>query len=154
MNSFAIPIITRFVSDFLGFFDSVKTVKHPNRPYSESQIYQHISNCQDYLSYASDETTAWKRRQDFKKSIAFLSELTKNGTPDTGLFNRALSLFKAVEVEDKPIMDLRAYGADCSAVLMRELNDADQVTAAKMVVALNAAHKAVLMVRMSFSSRY
>lgn len=48
-------------------------------PYSENEIYQHITNCQVFLSYNSDETKLLKRRKAFKDSMTFLLKLTKQG---------------------------------------------------------------------------
>ncbi|KAK3938600.1 heme peroxidase-domain-containing protein [Diplogelasinospora grovesii] len=75
----AIPVITRYVADFLGFGDQVKSDRNPRARYSENEIYQHITNCQIFLSYNADETKLLKRRQAFKSSMAFLYKLTQAG---------------------------------------------------------------------------
>ncbi|KAK0725844.1 heme peroxidase-domain-containing protein [Lasiosphaeris hirsuta] len=78
-RDFAIPVVTRYVADFLGFGHLVRTETNASAPYSENDIYQHITNCQVYLSYNSDETKLLKRRKAFKSSMKFLFGLTLKG---------------------------------------------------------------------------
>ncbi|KAK3364554.1 hypothetical protein B0T25DRAFT_576792 [Lasiosphaeria hispida] len=78
-RDFAIPVVTRYVADFLGFGHLVRTETNMSAPYSENDIYQHIANCQVYLSYNSDETKLLKRRKAFKDSMHFLFDLTLKG---------------------------------------------------------------------------
>ncbi|KAK5661145.1 hypothetical protein OQA88_11036 [Cercophora sp. LCS_1] len=78
-RDFSIPVITRCVADFLGFGHLVKTENNPSGSYSENEIYQHITNCQVYLSYNADETKTIKRRKAFKDSMRFLFDLTLKG---------------------------------------------------------------------------
>lgn len=67
------------MADFLGFGHLITNEKNPNAPYSENEIYQHITNCHVFLSYNADETKLLKRRKAFKASIKFLYDLTLNG---------------------------------------------------------------------------
>ncbi|KAK4201585.1 heme peroxidase [Triangularia verruculosa] len=69
---FAVPVVTRYVADFLGFSHMVRSEANRLAKYSENDIYQHITNCQVYLSYNADEAKLLKRRQAFKKSLNFL----------------------------------------------------------------------------------
>jgi hypothetical protein len=71
--------VTRYVADFLGISDQVRSEANPKAKYSENEIYQHITNCQVFLSYNIDETKLLKRRQAFKASASFLFELAKKG---------------------------------------------------------------------------
>src|SRR5436305_683297 len=75
--SLAVPVVTRFVADFLGFTHLIKSEKHPNRKYSEEDVYTHIQNCQSFLSYGSDETKTLKRRKAYKDSMEFLFKETR-----------------------------------------------------------------------------
>ena len=77
--SLAIPVITRFVADFLGFAYRIRTMKDDTREFSENKIYQHITNCQVFLAYNADETKMWKRRVAFKNSMKFLFDLAECG---------------------------------------------------------------------------
>ncbi|KAG9506448.1 hypothetical protein J7337_003431 [Fusarium musae] len=80
-RDFAIPVVTRYVADFLGFGN--KLFKDPTESkdtYSENEIYQHITNCQIFLSYNADETKWLQRREAFKASMKKLIELTQRGT--------------------------------------------------------------------------
>jgi hypothetical protein len=61
ISDYAIPVITRFIADWLGFWDRVKTVKYPNREFSENAIYELLYNCQDYQSWDADQTKVMKR---------------------------------------------------------------------------------------------
>ena len=73
----AIPVVTRCIADFLGFGDQIRDVGNKKAKYSENEIYQHITNCQIFLSYNADETKLIKRRAAFKKSMAFLLRLAE-----------------------------------------------------------------------------
>jgi hypothetical protein len=64
----------------LGFGHYLKTEANASGKYSENEIYQHITNCQTFLSYNVDETKLLKRREAFKNSIALLMDLTSRGT--------------------------------------------------------------------------
>lgn len=81
MDSFAIPIVTRYVADFLGFGDKLRKVATDAKDkYSENEIYQHITNCQVFLTYNVDETKWMPRRQAFQASMKKLIDLTQKGT--------------------------------------------------------------------------
>ncbi|KAF2492523.1 hypothetical protein BU16DRAFT_583709 [Lophium mytilinum] len=43
-RDFAIPVVTKYVADFLGFGHLIRSAKYPKAPHSENEIYQHISN--------------------------------------------------------------------------------------------------------------
>ncbi|KAF7536267.1 hypothetical protein G7054_g4653 [Neopestalotiopsis clavispora] len=80
-RDFAIPVVTRYIADFLGFADKLRQVPTEDKnTYSENEIYQHITNCQVFLSYNADETKWMQRRQAFKESMRKLIDLTQNGT--------------------------------------------------------------------------
>ncbi|KAI0469662.1 heme peroxidase-domain-containing protein [Xylariaceae sp. FL0804] len=78
-RDFAITVMARYVVDFLGFGNQVRSSGNPGARYSEEEIYRHITNCQVFLSYNSDETKAMKRRQAFRTSVKLLFELAQNG---------------------------------------------------------------------------
>src|SRR5205809_7487183 len=78
-SSLAIPVVTRFVADFLGFSDHVKTETNPKGKFTENEIYEHITNCQVFLAYNTDETKLLKRRIASKNSMSFLYNLAENG---------------------------------------------------------------------------
>ena len=77
-RDFAIPVTVRYVADFLGFGHRVRSDTNPGAPYSENEIYQHITNCQIFLSYNVDETKLLKPRKAFRSSMKFLFELTQD----------------------------------------------------------------------------
>ncbi|KAK7965797.1 uncharacterized protein PG986_000074 [Apiospora aurea] len=81
-RDFAIPVVTHYVADFLGFGDKLRRqpVDKKGSTYSEDEIYQHITNCQVFLAYNADETKWMARRRAFRKSMQTLIDLTQNGT--------------------------------------------------------------------------
>ncbi|KAG5761937.1 hypothetical protein H9Q72_009966 [Fusarium xylarioides] len=66
-RDFAIPVL-------------FKTLTESKDTYSENEIYQHITNCQIFLSYNADETKWLQCREAFKASMKKLIELTQRGT--------------------------------------------------------------------------
>ncbi|KAM0812769.1 putative Prostaglandin G/H synthase 2/cyclooxygenase 2, pgh2/cox2 [Seiridium cardinale] len=80
-RDFAIPVVTRYVAAFLGFGNKLREVATDvDDSYSENEIYQHITNCQVFLTYNTDETKWMQRRQAFKNSMKKLIDLTQKGT--------------------------------------------------------------------------
>lgn len=74
-------MVTHYVADFLGFRDKLR--RQPvakSGTYSENEIYQHITNCQVFLTYNADETKWMARRQAFRTSMQTLIGLTRKGT--------------------------------------------------------------------------
>lgn len=74
-RDYAIPAVTRYVADFLGLGHMVRSEANRLAKYSENDLYQHITNCQVYLSYNADETRLLKRRLAFKRSMRYLYRL-------------------------------------------------------------------------------
>ncbi|KAG5783073.1 hypothetical protein H9Q73_003265 [Fusarium xylarioides] len=60
--------------------DATRDFAIPVDTYSENEIYQHITNCQIFLSYNADETKWLQCREAFKASMKKLIELTQRGT--------------------------------------------------------------------------
>lgn len=60
----------------------MRTESNLSNSYTENEIYQHITNCQIFLSYNADETKLLKRRKAFRDSMAFLTNLTQRGNID------------------------------------------------------------------------
>ncbi|GKT61021.1 LOW QUALITY PROTEIN: PSI-producing oxygenase C [Colletotrichum tofieldiae] len=91
-RDFAIPVVTRYMAAFLGFSHKLREVPATSSvldkrtqtahhgTYTENEIYQHITNCQVFLAYNTDETKWMARRQVFQKSVEFLIELARQGT--------------------------------------------------------------------------
>ncbi|KAF4992647.1 hypothetical protein FGRMN_7048 [Fusarium graminum] len=94
-RDFAIPVVTKYVADFLGFGDKLRQLPTQDKnTYSENEIYQHITNCQIFLTYDTDETKWMQRRQAFKTSMEELVKLTQNGTIwEAGSWNITRALF-------------------------------------------------------------
>ncbi|KAH7141556.1 putative prostaglandin G/H synthase 2/cyclooxygenase 2, pgh2/cox2 [Dactylonectria estremocensis] len=80
-RDFAIPVVTQYVADFLGFANKLrKDATEVKDTYSENEIYQHITDCQVFLTYNADETKWMQRRLAFKTSMKKLIDLTQKGT--------------------------------------------------------------------------
>ncbi|KAJ3546103.1 hypothetical protein NM208_g2174 [Fusarium decemcellulare] len=80
-RDFAIPVVTRYIADFLGFGDKLRKVATEAKDtFSENKIYQLITDCQIFLTYNADETKWMQRRRAFKTSMKTLIELTQKGT--------------------------------------------------------------------------
>ncbi|WQF74989.1 Putative hem peroxidase superfamily, hem peroxidase, animal-type [Colletotrichum destructivum] len=91
-RDFAIPVVTRYMAAFLGFSHKLREVPATctvsdkrtqtahHGTYTENEIYQHITNCQVFLAYNTDETKWMARRKAFQKSVETLIELARQGT--------------------------------------------------------------------------
>lgn len=70
-------MVTRCIADFLGFGDQIRDVSNKKAKYTENELYRHITNCQTFLSYNTDETKLIKRRAAFKESMNVLLQLAE-----------------------------------------------------------------------------
>ncbi|CAM1511037.1 Fc.00g085500.m01.CDS01 [Cosmosporella sp. VM-42] len=141
-HSFAIPTITRYVADFLGVSNQIRSEKNLHAKYSENEIYQHITNCQMFLSYNADETKLLKRRQAFKTSMKFLFELTQEGhikEANQWFLTRTLAgLFKA---KKNPMEQL---GFRVAQEIINNEGDFGRSAAILLLVGLDSAYNSVL----------
>lgn len=146
--SYAIPVITRFVADLLGFWDNVKTEQHKDRLYNENQIYQHIDNCQSYKVYESDETALWKRRVAFQKSIEFLKKQAEHGAEQArvGYFGRFTARGLKTAGDDDYVVRVREFGVKASRELAAKMGGPNEAAAVMLAIVLDAAHKSVMTV--------
>ncbi|KAK3989229.1 heme peroxidase-domain-containing protein [Cladorrhinum sp. PSN332] len=149
-RDFAIPVVTRYVADFLGFGHLVKSETNLSAMHSENDIYQHITNCQVYLSYNADETKLLKRRLAFKKSMNFLHDLTlKEGTiveAKKSLMTRKLSsfgrwLFTGHKGTANP---MRQLGLEVAERILANEPDPGRAAAIFLLVGLDSAYNSVL----------
>ncbi|KAL9064876.1 MAG: hypothetical protein Q9157_007672 [Trypethelium eluteriae] len=139
-RDFAIPVVTRYVADFLGFGHLLRTENNPGGSYSENEIYQHITNCQIFLSYNADETKLLKRCKAFKTSMSFLIDLTLHGNIAAAAqwgFTRALFGRK----RDNPMTNLGYTVAE--RVLTYE-SDTGKAAAILLLVCLDSAYDSVV----------
>ncbi|KAL0465912.1 hypothetical protein QR685DRAFT_548000 [Neurospora intermedia] len=150
-RDFAIPVVTRYVADFLGFGHLVKSEKNLHAKYSENEIYQHITNCHLYFSYNADETKLPKRRKMFKDSMSFLFDLTLNegNVAEVKKFRltRALQsvgswLWRSAAGDNNPMSEL---GLEVSQqVLQQQKGDTGRVAAILLLLALDSSYTSVL----------
>lgn len=138
-GSYVIPIVADFITDFLGFWNWTDQLKPTEVATHAKTVYDHLNNCQDYLTYDSDETTVLARRNAFELSIAWLYDgavwgaknVTKPGSKD------AQSL-------------LRTFGIDMAKELSKQDLKPEEVAAIRLSIALEAVHKSVLMVSVNW----
>jgi hypothetical protein len=147
MNSFAIPVTTRYVADFLGVGHLVRSDTNQHAPYSENEIYQHITNCQLFLAYNADETKLLKRRKAFKASLVFLYDLARQGNAlhaSRGGFSRWIrNLLSRNESNAMTQLGFRI----AKQILTREKYDVDRTAAILLLITLDSAYQSVLSVR-------
>uniref|UniRef100_A0A0D2YHS7 Psi-producing oxygenase A n=1 Tax=Fusarium oxysporum (strain Fo5176) TaxID=660025 RepID=A0A0D2YHS7_FUSOF len=140
-RDFAIPVVTHYVAEFLGFGD--KLCKDPSQSkglYSENQIYQHITNCQIFLTYNADETKWLQRREAFKASMKALIELTQKGTIwEANQWDITIALFG--KKKTNAMHDLGVFVA--KEVLAYE-KDQNKAAAILLLICLDFAYNAVV----------
>ena len=154
IKDYAIPVITRFLADFLGFGHLIKTKKFPSRPYEENEIYEHFINCQDYLTFDADDTRAFRRRKAFQTSLKFLKDLTEEAVEDAqrmwfeGVRGRT---YHTTDGDNELVRELRKFGVssaqDLTAYFTKEKYENPKEAAAAVLLgaALDASHKSVMM---------
>ncbi|RFN54271.1 heme peroxidase [Fusarium flagelliforme] len=149
VRDYAIPIVTRFVADFLGFGHLLRSDTNSHAPYSENEVYQHINNCQVFLSYNTDETKLLKRRKAFRDSMTFLLNLAEEGNiREAGKWRTTRwvqGFFGAVASlgQDKPnFMTALGYRV-AGEVLQREKNTSKAATIL-LLTGLDSAYNVVL----------
>ena len=123
----------------------MRTENNPSGSYSENEIYQHITNCQIFLSYNADETKLLKRRKAFKTSMSFLIDLTINANVAAANqwgFTRALFGRK----RDNPMTDL---GYTVAERVLKYEGDAGRAAAILLLVCLDFAYNSVVSVSCS-----
>ena len=144
----AIPVITRYVADLLGFAHRLRGEKNTKGEFSENEIYQHITNCQTFLAYGVDETKLLSRRAAFKKSMQFLYNLAENGNI------RAASRFSLSSYfqndKDESSEKMKSFGMKIAKSVLEQDKGAGRAAATLLLVALDGAYNAVLAVRLSF----
>ena len=151
LPSLAIPAVTRYVADFLGISNLVRSETNPGAKYSENEIYQHITNCQVFLSYNIDETKLLKRRQAFKSSASFLFELAKKGNVYEAtrwpiprwLSGKLQGLWHLGRQKQNPMTQL---GFKVAQQVYANDGDAGETAAIMLLIALDSAYNSVLAV--------
>lgn len=135
-------MVTRYVADFLGFGHRLKTESNPHGLFTENEIYQHITNCQTFMSYYTDETKSLKRRTAFKASMAFLFELVRHGNiAEANKWELTKSLFGSRKTNAMEELGLRV----ARKVLASE-SDSGKAAAILLLICLDFAYNDVLSV--------
>ncbi|KAK0388546.1 hypothetical protein NLU13_4789 [Sarocladium strictum] len=139
-RDFAIPVVTRYVADFLGFGDKLRTVSNLANSYTENEIYQHITNCQVFLSYNADETKLMKRRNAFKTSMAFLTDLTQSGSiVQANQWAITQALFGK-----KPTNPMSELGVYVAKLVLDYEGDSSRAAAILLLICLDFAYHSVI----------
>ena len=158
VRDFAIPVTTCYVADFLGFGEKIlKSADRPNAPYTEQEIYRHITNCQIFLSYNADETKLLKRRKAFRSSMAFLFELTKKANileasrwPLTRWAKNTLGYVWPFGKRSSK-NPMTALGLKVAEKVLEHERDAGRAAAILLLIALDSAYNSVLAVSLECS---
>ncbi|KAI1159060.1 heme peroxidase [Nemania serpens] len=140
VKDFAIPIVTRYVADFLGFGHLLITEENAKGTYSENEIYQHITNCQVFLTYNADETKLLKRRKAFKESLVLLFHLALRGNiaeANQWAITRALMGRK----KTNPMIEL---GFKTASLILEHESDPEKAATILLFIGLDFAYNSVL----------
>jgi hypothetical protein len=140
-RDFAIPVVTRYVADFLGFGDKICTDATDQKDkYTENEIYQHITNCQVFLSYNADETKWMKRRKAFRDSMKFLTELARRGS----IWEASQSWFMRSLCGKKDTNPMFELGVFVARQVLEYERDQAKAAAILLIVCLDFAYNAVV----------
>lgn len=140
--------MAQFVADFLGFWDWKPNQKESVA--SPGVVYQHLSNCQDYLTYNSDVLSVFPRRINFNCSINWLSQASIYGIKQVKEGRRkAWSNPKPNDYVEK----VKRFGTSMAEALLDMNLNVDLAAAIRLSIALDAVHKSVLMVSQKGDSR-
>lgn len=145
----AVPVVTHLVGNFLGIDHLIKTDTNPKGKYSENEIYKHVTNCQMFFAYNTDETKLLKRRKAFKDSMDFMLEQARKSISSAkpwAIFSFLGSTSKfAIDANKTSKENLTEYGkAMMREVLRQEGGNVDKAAAAIVLIALDAAFNTVL----------
>ncbi|KAK0648984.1 heme peroxidase-domain-containing protein [Cercophora newfieldiana] len=144
-RDFAVPVVTKYVADFLGLGHLIRSDTNMTAPYSENEIYQHITNCQVYLSYNADETKVLKRRKAFQASMAFLFDLTLNKGNVSRAAKRQLQQFRRLFGTNSKPKSLETLGFTIAQeILSHESNNKGRAAAILLLVGLDNAYNTVI----------
>ncbi|KAM0355122.1 hypothetical protein ACHAPU_000982 [Fusarium lateritium] len=149
VRDFAIPVVTRYVADFLGFGHLLQSDTNSHAPYSENEVYQHINNCQVFLSYNTDETKLLKRRKDFRDSMNFLLKLAEEGNVrEAGRWRTTRwiqSVFGTIASlgQDKPNF-MTALGFRVAGEIIKREGNTTKAAAILLLTAFDSAYNVVL----------
>ena len=134
------PVVGQFVTDFLGFWDWTDAENKPVKT-DANIVYGHLNNCQDYLTYNSDETTVFPRRIEFRDSIKWLSEGAVYG------IKQVESKKRGKDKADNITSELQQFGTKMAQELLSQGLNREEAAAIRLSIALEAVHKSILMVR-------
>ena len=146
-KDFAIPVVSRYVSEILGIGHLIESELNPKAKYTENEIYRHITNCHVYLSYNADETKLLKRRKAFKESMAFLYGLAKLGNArEASKWGVTRFLGKLWPTWAWKGNAMAEYGFNVAQALFESDPDLGRTAARMLVMALDSAYNNVLAV--------
>lgn len=149
------PIISRFVADFLGLKLSSKTTTNQKSEISENEFYKIITDYQHFLNHNDDETSVWKRRGAFLESMERLVTMFDDGqfqnAGNGGLVGSIYNWWHGTKGDwDEVLFDIgapvRHMGLTVRDELAGKLKSKLQVQTAMFLIALEGAYNTVLMV--------
>ena len=156
-RDFAIPVTVRYVADFLGFGHLVRSDTNLGAPYSENEIYRHITNCQIFLSYNVDETKLLKRRTAFRSSMKFLFGLTQNAHVRAASrwtitrWSRDTLRYVLLMGRRRKTNPMTELGLKVAKQIIEHEKDSGRAAAILLLIALDSAYNSVLAVSLPSS---
>lgn len=153
----AIPVITRCIADFLGFGDQIRDIGNKKAKFTENELYRHITNCQTFLSYNTDETKLIKRRAAFKDSITVLTQLAQEGNirqaqrwsitkAISGVAGFFFGMFKARKGDTAASRGMKNLGKLVASRIVASERNSAKAAAILILTALDIAYVSVLAV--------
>ncbi|KAH8651167.1 heme peroxidase-domain-containing protein, partial [Xylariales sp. PMI_506] len=142
IRDFAIPVVTRYVAELLGFSDKIRTRLHPKGRHTEQEIYRHITNCQMFFAYNADETKMIKHRQEFTNSIKFLYDLTRHG--HISRFGSWGEFFNNLWPFGKDPSPIKRLGLQIAAAIKQREKKHDHAVAIMLLIGLDSAYNSVV----------
>ena len=131
----------------MGFWDCIKTPHHATRKYYENQIYQSICVLQDSQSQSSNETTYWKRRDTWGKSLSFLKGKAEYGVRRSqGRFFGWVSRELKSDGDLDYVVKMREFGVELIKGLREISQSTEEVAMMMLAIALDATQNSVKIV--------
>jgi hypothetical protein len=144
VKDFVIPILVRFMVDFMGFWELVKTPEFPEREFFENDIFRLIEDCQNYQAWDSDVTKGMKRRQLFQTSIRKLQRLAYGGAYGSAagfLGWRNFGRNYGTKGDSEAVKDIRRLGVKTVQALNAKGFSTDEVAALMLNFTLESVYK-------------
>lgn len=148
VKDFIIPILVRFMADFMGFWKLLKTPQFQHRDFFENDLFRFIGDCQNYQAWDSDTTKGMKRRQVFRESIGKLKNIAYNAVYDSsagflGWRNFGRKYTDGSDMDTESVIKVRHLGVEIVQTLNKHGFSTDEVAALMLTFALETLWKII-----------